>query len=301
MAERIPLYLDFAEGEVKEFDTGDAISSTVISGVIPAGGSANQVLRKVAADDYNVEWATIAGTGDVVGPASSVDNRVVFFNGITGKLIKDSGLLLSGSNTGDQTSIVGITGTKAQFDTAVTDGNILYVGDITQYTDEGAQDAVGAMVDGTLVYVDATPLLTRAALTGDVTAAQASNTTVIANDAVTNAKLANMAASTIKGNDAGLGDPLDLSVTQVTAMLNVFTDLLKGLVPASGGGTANFLRADGTFAAPTATAPDIALSLLAPAVDETITAGYSAVVCRKYNVASAKKLSILSGAIFRIL
>ena len=35
----------------------------------------------------------------------------------------------SGTNTGDQTSIVGITGTKAQFDTSVTDGNIMYIGD----------------------------------------------------------------------------------------------------------------------------------------------------------------------------
>lgn len=35
----------------------------------------------------------------------------------------------SGTNTGDQTSIVGITGTKAQFDTAVTDGNFMYIGD----------------------------------------------------------------------------------------------------------------------------------------------------------------------------
>jgi len=86
---------------------------------------------------------------------------------------------LTGTNTGDQTSIVGITGTKAQFDTACTDGNFLYVGDVTQYTDEMAQDAVGAMVDSTLVYVDGTPLLTRAALTGEVTAAQASNALVI--------------------------------------------------------------------------------------------------------------------------
>jgi hypothetical protein len=31
---------------------------------------------------------------------------------------------------------------------------------------------------------------------------------------------------------------------------NLFSDLLKGLVPASGGGTTNFLRADGTWAAP---------------------------------------------------
>jgi hypothetical protein len=44
-----------------------------------------------------------ASIGDVVGPASAVDDRVVFFDGTTGKLIKDSGLTLSGSNTGDQT------------------------------------------------------------------------------------------------------------------------------------------------------------------------------------------------------
>jgi hypothetical protein len=35
-----------------------------------------------------------------------------------------------------------------------------------------------------------------------------------------------------------------------TALLNVFTSGLKGLAPASGGGTANFLRADGAWAAP---------------------------------------------------
>jgi hypothetical protein len=34
------------------------------------------------------------------------------------------------------------------------------------------------------------------------------------------------------------------------AMLDAFTSGAKGLVPASGGGTTNFLRADGTFAAP---------------------------------------------------
>jgi len=36
---------------------------------------------------------------------------------------------ISGTNTGDQTSISGITGTKAQFNTAVTDGDFLYIGD----------------------------------------------------------------------------------------------------------------------------------------------------------------------------
>ena len=33
-----------------------------------------------------------------------MNNNVAFFNGTTGKLIKDSGLTISGSNTGDQTA-----------------------------------------------------------------------------------------------------------------------------------------------------------------------------------------------------
>lgn len=69
----------------------------------------------------------------------------------------------SGTNTGDQTTIVGITGTKAEFNTAVTDGNFLFVGDITQYTDELAQDAVAAMLIDTntidFTYTDSTPEL----------------------------------------------------------------------------------------------------------------------------------------------
>ena len=40
-----------------------------------------------------------------------------------------------------------------------------------------------------------------------------------------------------------------------TALLDAFTSALKGLAPASGGGTTNFLRADGTWAAPPAGSP----------------------------------------------
>lgn len=131
----------------------------------------------------NADWSPISTwwgwTGDVVWPASSIDNRVVFFDGITGKLIKDNNISLSWTNTGDQTSIVWITWTKAQYDTSCTDGNFLYAWDVTQYTDEMAQDAVGGMVDSSLTYVDATPLLQRAALTGAITASAWSNTTAL--------------------------------------------------------------------------------------------------------------------------
>jgi len=57
--------------------------------------------------------------------------------------------------------------------------------------------------------------------TGDVTSV-ADGATTIAADAVTNAKLANMATQTIKGRTtAATGDPEDLSAAQVRAILNV--------------------------------------------------------------------------------
>lgn len=55
--------------------------------------------------------------------------------------------------------------------------------------------------------------------TGDVTG---SGALTIANDVVTNTKLANMAQNTIKGRvTAGAGDPEDLTATQIRTMLNV--------------------------------------------------------------------------------
>jgi hypothetical protein len=89
-------------------------------------------------------------------------------------------------------------------------------------------------------------------LTGNVTGTgTGSFATVIAAGAVTNAMLANVATATFKGRTtAATGAPEDLTGTQATALLDVFTSALKGIAPSSGGGTVNFLRADGTWAAP---------------------------------------------------
>lgn len=101
-------------------------------------------------------------------------------------------------------------------------------------------------------------------LTGDVTGSGTGTfAATVANDAVTNAKAANMAQSTIKGRavSAGTGDPTDLTAAQATAILDAVvgdsgSGGTKGVVPAPGAGDAaagKFLKADGTFAVPAGT------------------------------------------------
>ena len=181
--------------------------------------SANNVMKYVTAQ--SIADLAAGGVTSVNGEtgAVTIDADDIDDTSTTNKFVTSADLTklsnLSGTNSGDQTSIVGITGTKAQFDTAVTDGNILYVGDVTQYTDEMAQDAVGAMIDSSLTYVDATPLLQRAALTGDVTAAAGSNSTTIANDAVTYAKMQNVSATDklLGRSSSGAGDVEEITCT----------------------------------------------------------------------------------------
>lgn len=72
-------------------------------------------------------------------------------------------------------------------------------------------------------------------------------------NSISNVALADMPTATLKGRTAaGTGDPQDLTAAQVSALLPAFTSADNGLVPASGGGTANFLRADGSWSSPAA-------------------------------------------------
>ena len=62
---------------------------------IPSGGTTGQVLKKTTAEDYATEWGAGGGggLGDVVGPGSSTNGAVVLYDGVTGKLIKNSTIL----------------------------------------------------------------------------------------------------------------------------------------------------------------------------------------------------------------
>lgn len=82
---------------------------------------------------------------------------------------------------------------------------------------------------------------------------EATRTLSIQDNGVSRAHLADMAQNRVLGRiSAGAGDPEDLTMTQLTGLLNLFGTSVQGLAPASGGGTTNFLRADGNWAVPTA-------------------------------------------------
>lgn len=86
---------------------------------------------------------------------------------------------------------------------------------------------------------------------GDITVTSSGSTWSIDNNAVTLVKIQDIATASFVGRvTASTGDPEVLTGTQATTLLDTFTSSLKGLTPASGGGTTNFLRADGTWAAP---------------------------------------------------
>jgi hypothetical protein len=59
---------------------------------VPVGGTTGQALVKSSNADYATTWSTISGSGsgDVTGPASSVDGRAVVFDGTTGKVVRQA-------------------------------------------------------------------------------------------------------------------------------------------------------------------------------------------------------------------
>lgn len=151
----------------------------------------------------------------------------------------------------DQKAILAGTGLTRSTNTLSvnTSQNISTLSNLTSNGFVKTSGGTGALSIDTSNYITGNQTIT---LSSDVTGSGTTAiTATIANNAVTNAKAADMATARIKGRvTAATGDPEDLTGTQATTLLDTFTSSLKGLVPASGGGTTNFLRSDGTWAAP---------------------------------------------------
>lgn len=113
-------------------------------------------------------------------------------------------------------------------------------------TQQSIDDAIAALVDSSPGTLDTLNEL--AAALGDDPNFAASIAAQIAGKQPLDADLTAIAALATTSYGRALLTLADAAA--LTAALNAFTSAAKGLVPASGGGTANFLRADGTFAAP---------------------------------------------------
>ena len=89
-------------------DTGDnGAAATIAVGTVTTGAPGSSAIitnvgtTSAAVFDFTIpRGAAGTGSGDVVGPAASVDNEVALFDGATGKLIKGGGVLASVATSG---------------------------------------------------------------------------------------------------------------------------------------------------------------------------------------------------------
>lgn len=213
-------------------------------------------LRYLTIDSENNSLAIPSGISDIGvslsvtgNPGLANNNSLVMFsvNSSTNNALQTGDVRIETGNksagTGNSGSIVSRTGTSS----GGTRGKIVF-----QDGSEGTTGHVwtSSNTTGSGAWAPASGGSAITSLTGDVTASgPGAAASTIANNVVSNAKLAQMPTLTIKGNNTGgTANALDLTVAQVNAILPVFTSVLNGSVPASGGGTTNFLRADGTWA-----------------------------------------------------
>lgn len=116
-------------GNTSGTNTGDNAVNSNYSGLVSNATHTGDVTGSTA--------LTIAAKAVTLAKMDDVATASVFYRKTAGTGAPEvqtlatlkTDLGLSNTNSGDQTTIVGITGTKAQFDTAVTDGNFMYTGD----------------------------------------------------------------------------------------------------------------------------------------------------------------------------
>lgn len=121
-----------------------------------------------------------------------------------------------------------------------------------QYNNAGSFGGFTAGGDATVNTATGAVTIANSAVTTNKIADTNVTTAKIADDAVTYAKLQNLSTSNrfLGRVTGGAGDAEEVTGTQATALLDTFTSTLKGLTPASGGGSTAFLRADGVWTAP---------------------------------------------------
>ena len=163
-------------------------------GVTDEAPSKNAVYDKIQALSLG------AGTGDVVGPVSAVDERIAVFDGITGKLIKDGGVAVSGLATAAQGALAD-SAQQPPAEGAFVDGDKTKLDGIETGAEANVVDSVNAQTGAVVLDAD------------DIDDTSTTNKFVTASDVT---KLSNLSGT-------NTGDQ-DLSTYQVKPAEGAFVD-----------------------------------------------------------------------------
>lgn len=198
----------------------------------------------------------------------------------------------------EDVTTVSVTSSSASYEISITNGGAF----TAALNDLSDVDTTGVLDNYVLSYNSATTSWDVAAQTGglgvsdgdkgDITVSASGATWTVDNDVVTYAKMQNVSATSrfLGRITAAAGDIEELTGTQATTLLDNFTSGLKGLTPLSGGGTSNFLRADGTWATPPSGSVGIVRSV--SSISSPTTAGATAATDYVYLVSGTTTLTL---------
>lgn len=230
-------------GDILQFDGSAWSLESLLTGFVKTDGSV-PLTANWNAGAFDITASTFIGalTGDVTGN-------------------------LTGNVTGNASTATALAANPTDCSATTFANSIVASGNLTCAQVDNTFVSASAAIDfsklatlaeGNILVGSAGNVATSVAMGADATIV-ASGAVTIANDAVTNAKLANVNTATFKGRtSAGSGDPEDLTATQATALLNNLVGDsgaggTKGLAPAPAAGDAaasKFLKADGTWEVP---------------------------------------------------
>jgi hypothetical protein len=252
-----------ADGAVTPAKLGNISTDRLLGRDTPSTGAIEELTV-----GGGIQFTTLGGietsafTGDVTKAAGGTALSIAA-NAVLNTHIRDSaGLSVIGrsaNSTGDPADITAAndnevlrrSGTSIGFGTVALAGIQTIATDRLLGRDTAGTGVVEQLTVGGGIEFTGTGIQT-SAFTGDVTKSAGGTSLTIPNDTVTYAKMQNVSAtSRILGRiTSGAGDVEELTGAQATSLLTVFTDLVQGVVPASGGGATRWLDSNGMWGDP---------------------------------------------------